>query len=59
MVFKDKVVAAFQKIQDSICQGLEQSDGKGKFEEEIWSREGGGGGRTRILQNGNVIEKGA
>ena len=58
MVFKDKVVAAFQKIQDSICQGLEQSDGKGKFEEEIWSREGGGGGRTRILQNGNVIEKG-
>lgn len=58
MVFKDKVVAAFQKIQDSICQGLEQTDGKGKFEEEIWSREGGGGGRTRILQNGNVIEKG-
>ncbi|MCX2453674.1 oxygen-dependent coproporphyrinogen oxidase [Pedobacter sp. PLR] len=58
MVFKDKVVAAFQKIQDSICQGLEQTDGKGKFEEELWSREGGGGGRTRILQNGNVIEKG-
>lgn len=58
MVFKDKVVAAFQKIQDSICQGLEQTDGKGKFEEELWSRDGGGGGRTRILQNGNVIEKG-
>lgn len=58
MVFKDKVVAAFQKIQDSICQGLEQTDGKGKFVEELWSREGGGGGRTRILQNGNVIEKG-
>lgn len=58
MVFKDKVVAAYQKIQDAICNGLEQTDGKGKFVEELWSREGGGGGRTRILQHGHVIEKG-
>ena len=58
MGFKDKVVAAYQKIQDTICEGLEQADGKGRFEEELWSRDGGGGGRTRILQNGNVIEKG-
>lgn len=58
MGFKDKVVAAYQKIQDTICEGLEQTDGKGRFEEELWSRDGGGGGRTRILQNGNVIEKG-
>ncbi|MNR00108.1 Coproporphyrinogen-III oxidase, aerobic [compost metagenome] len=58
MGFKDKVVAAYQKIQDAICEGLEQTDGKGRFEEELWSRDGGGGGRTRILQNGNVIEKG-
>lgn len=58
MVFKDKVVAAYQNIQDEICQSLEQADGKARFEEEIWNREGGGGGRTRILQNGNVIEKG-
>lgn len=58
MGFKDKVVAAYQKIQDTICEGLEQADGKGRFEEELWSRDGGGGGRTRIMQHGNVIEKG-
>src|SRR5690606_30452489 len=33
-------------------------DGLGKFEEEIWEREGGGGGRTRIMQGGNVIDRG-
>ncbi|TKC57755.1 oxygen-dependent coproporphyrinogen oxidase [Pedobacter hiemivivus] len=58
MVFKDQVVAAYQKIQDEICSSLELADGKAKFEEEVWSREGGGGGRTRIMQHGSVIEKG-
>lgn len=58
MVFKDKVVAAYQKIQDEICSSLELADGKAKFEQEIWEREGGGGGKTRIMQHGNVIEKG-
>nr|WP_121274226.1 oxygen-dependent coproporphyrinogen oxidase [Pedobacter schmidteae] len=58
MLFKDRVVAAYQKIQDEICSSLELADGKAKFEEEIWNREGGGGGRTRIMQHGNVIEKG-
>lgn len=58
MVFKDKVVAAYQKIQDEICSSLELADGRAKFEQEIWEREGGGGGRTRIMQHGSVIEKG-
>lgn len=58
MEFRDQVVAAYQQIQDEICRDLELADGKSKFEEEIWSRDGGGGGRTRIIQNGNVIEKG-
>ena len=58
MMFRDQVVAEYQKIQDEICSGLEEADGKGRFEEEIWTREGGGGGRTRIMQNGHVIEKG-
>ncbi|TDG35650.1 oxygen-dependent coproporphyrinogen oxidase [Pedobacter changchengzhani] len=57
-MFKDEVAEKYQKIQDEICKGLEIADGKGVFEEEIWSREGGGGGRTRIMQNGNIIEKG-
>lgn len=58
MMFKDKVVEAFQRIQDDICHGLALADGKGRFEEELWTRDGGGGGRTRIYQDGNVIEKG-
>lgn len=58
MIFKEEIVSRYKQIQDKICLALEQADGASKFEEEIWNREGGGGGRTRILQNGNVIEKG-
>jgi len=58
MVFRDRVVEAYQRVQDEICKGLELTDGKAVFEEELWHREGGGGGRTRIMQAGNVIEKG-
>lgn len=45
-------------MQDHICAGLEQGDGQGKFMEDRWDREDGGGGRTRIFQNGAIIEKG-
>ena len=48
----------FKSLQDNICSGLEQLDGKATFEEDLWSRPGGGGGRTRVIQNGNVFEKG-
>lgn len=58
MMFREEVAAAYQQVQDSICEGLTLADGKAKFEEEIWHRDGGGGGRTRVMQNGNVIEKG-
>ena len=58
MINKEDIAADYQIIQDEICRGLEQLDGLGAFEEEIWEREGGGGGRTRIIQNGNVLEKG-
>ncbi|PWS29016.1 oxygen-dependent coproporphyrinogen oxidase [Pedobacter yonginense] len=57
-MFKEEVAEKYQQIQDEICRGLEIADGKGKFEEELWEREGGGGGRTRIMQNGAIIEKG-
>lgn len=57
-MFRDEVAAAYQHIQDQICEGLAQADGKAKFEEELWQRDGGGGGRTRVMQHGNVIEKG-
>jgi len=58
MISKEEISAAYQLIQDEICTALEQVDGKATFEEEKWEREGGGGGRTRIIQNGNILEKG-
>src|ERR1700744_1984713 len=58
MVTKEEIADAYRLIQDEICSALEQSDGKANFEEELWEREGGGGGRTRIIQNGNIFEKG-
>lgn len=57
-MFREEVEAAYQHIQDQICIGLTEADGKAKFEEELWQRDGGGGGRTRVMQHGNVIEKG-
>lgn len=47
-----------QSLQDEICQGLEQLDGKAKFQEDAWTREEGGGGRSRVMRDGNVFEQG-
>lgn len=58
MLSKEQISEWFMSLQDSICNALEQEDGKGKFTEDNWVRNEGGGGRTRIVQNGNVIEKG-
>lgn len=55
---KEEIATRYQQIQDAICQALERLDGKAVFVEENWTREGGGGGRTRVLQNGALIEKG-
>ncbi len=45
-------------LQDQICQGLESLEPNSKFIEDAWEREQGGGGRTRVLANGEVFEKG-
>ncbi len=58
MISKEQIAADYQQIQNEICTALEAADGKAKFEEEKWEREGGGGGRTRVIQNGAVLEKG-
>ncbi len=58
MISKEQIAADYRQIQDEICSGLELVDGLGKFQEEVWEREGGGGGRTRVIQQGNVLEKG-
>ncbi len=52
--------AKFEKVireaQDSICSAIEEIDGK-KFHQDAWTRAGGGGGISRVLQDGNVWEK--
>ncbi|WP_312482700.1 coproporphyrinogen III oxidase, partial [Sphingobacterium multivorum] len=58
MITKEAIALAYKEIQDEICQALEKLDGSARFEEELWEREGGGGGRTRIIQNGQIFEKG-
>lgn len=45
-------------LQDSICAGLSAVDGRGEFITDEWQREQGGGGRTRVIADGAVIEKG-
>jgi coproporphyrinogen III oxidase len=58
MISKDEITEWLVKLQDDICRQLEEADGKGKFTTDRWERSGGGGGVTKILTNGNVIEKG-
>ena len=55
---KEDIAAVFRNIQDHICKSLENADGKAIFEEDKWQRPGGGGGRSRIVRKGNIIEKG-
>ncbi|XP_068656326.1 coproporphyrinogen-III oxidase 1, chloroplastic [Aristolochia californica] len=54
------VRARFEKMiretQDSVCAAIEAVDG-GKFKEDVWSRPGGGGGISRVLQDGSIWEK--
>ena len=58
MSIKERFEAHIFDLQDRICAALEISDGLGRFEEDKWERPGGGGGRTRILNKGKVVEKG-
>lgn len=58
MDVKEKWVAFIHDLQNHICSALEQCDGKAKFFEDKWERPGGGGGKTRVIANGNVFEKG-
>lgn len=44
-------------LQDKICAALSEADGRAKFTEENWTREEGGGGRSRVLINGAVFEQ--
>ncbi|MGY0218582.1 oxygen-dependent coproporphyrinogen oxidase [Endozoicomonadaceae bacterium StTr2] len=45
-------------LQDRICTALEQEDGKANFRQDEWQHTSGGGGRARVITEGNVFEKG-
>jgi coproporphyrinogen III oxidase len=55
---KNEFTAYIRDLQDQICNALEKVDRLAKFKEDHWERPGGGGGRSRVLENGNVFEKG-
>jgi coproporphyrinogen III oxidase len=55
---KDIIAARFRKLQLHICNELELLDGHEKFNEDAWDRTEGGGGYTRTIANGKIIEKG-
>jgi coproporphyrinogen III oxidase len=53
----EEAAVYFADLQERICQGLTEIDGRGGFREDAWQRPGGGGGRTRVLADGGVFEK--
>ena len=55
---KDQFYSYILALQNRITQAIEDFDGKAKFKQDIWKRKEGGGGQSRIIENGAVIEKG-
>ncbi|WP_127020149.1 oxygen-dependent coproporphyrinogen oxidase [Flagellimonas beolgyonensis] len=55
---KDKFYSYIENLQDTITEALEILDGKAKFQQDFWERSEGGRGRTRVIENGAVFEKG-
>lgn len=58
MTVKEQWIAIIHQLQNDICAAVEAVDGKATFFEDQWEREEGGGGKTRVIANGNVFEKG-
>ena len=58
--FRGRWIEYIYGLQDTICAALEKADGKAIFRTDEWEREEGkgGGGKTRVMENGNVFEKG-
>lgn len=55
---RETIATYFQTLQDQICEALETTDGGSRFLEDNWQHHSGGGGRSRIIQEGHIIEKG-
>ena len=57
-MMKEKFYQFIERLQNQITARLEALDGGAKFQEDLWEREEGGGGKTRVIENGAVFEKG-
>ncbi len=55
---KEFIAGEMKALQSRICERLEEIDGVSKFIEDDWIREEGGGGTTKIIRKGDLIEKG-
>lgn len=55
---KERFFDYIHQLQDTITNGIEAIDGQARFREDRWDRPEGGGGRTRVIENGAVFEKG-
>lgn len=55
---KEQFLTYIKNLQNAITFALEQIDGSAKFREDVWERSGGGGGNTRVIENGQIFEKG-
>ena len=58
MNIKESFTSWIYSVQDRICTSLESADGKARFREDLWTREDGGGGRSRVIEKGGLFEKG-
>jgi len=54
---KETITTWFKQLQDNICKAIQEADGGAVFQEELWNHKEIGGGRTRIIQKGNILEK--
>ena len=55
---KDLFYQYIQTLQNQITEALEKVDGSATFREDSWKRKEGGGGHSRVIENGAIIEKG-
>jgi coproporphyrinogen III oxidase len=55
---RERISQFMRQLQDEICTGLEQLDGRNTFAEDSWTRPEGGGGRSRVIRDGGVFEQG-
>ncbi len=58
MIDIDSIKHYLLDLQDRVCTTLMQLDSDLILKEDQWEREGGGGGRSRVMQQGKIFEQG-